>query len=332
MQNQHLQQIITAYALMPDTAIVGEHKEGLSNNYALQSGGARLFLKVYRHTDEAKVREIHKVKAYFAEGGIPIVLPRKNVSGETLTILDDTFYALFPYVEGRHPGKGNITLDELAAMGEMLADMHLQSVKRPFVIDDFFKGWDVETFAAKAEAILQVIAGKAERTELDNQMEELVLLKRSLVEANTKRFEDFNLPNDTLTHGDYHDFNLFFNDGPHVTWVFDLEKAEMAPRVIELLRSMEYVIMNGDFSQENIEKAKHYVRAYHQKYPISKEEVAAGVEVRYIKDFHSLWVEGEYNLKSNDRFNRFFESSYLGLQWLTENRAHLKEELLSVLG
>ncbi len=47
----------------------------LSENFILYEGTLRFFLKKYRFSDPQRVREVHSAKHYFAEGGIPVILP-----------------------------------------------------------------------------------------------------------------------------------------------------------------------------------------------------------------------------------------------------------------
>jgi homoserine kinase type II len=331
MRNNDLELIIGSYALSPNTRILDEHKDGLSNNYSLESLGTKYFLKQYRHTDLDKVREIHQVKQYFAAGGIPIVLPIPNTNRETITVLDGTAFALFPYIEGKHPVRGEPSAQHLRSLAKMLARIHLVSVHTPLVIKDHFKGWAVDGFTEKAESILSIIANKPDRNEFDTQMEQSVLLKQSIVKTNTKTVADFNLPSSTLTHGDYHEFNVFFDDDDEVSWVFDLEKAEMAPRVYELIRSMEYICLDGKFNDQRIQNAILYIREYHQEYPLNKEELSKGIELKYILDAYSLWLAGEHYLNDNNRFDRFFAPSFAALRYFHENLAEFTNRLCEAL-
>ena len=49
----------------------------LSENHILtsSSASAKYFLKKYRFDDIARIHEVHAVKRYFAERGLPVILP-----------------------------------------------------------------------------------------------------------------------------------------------------------------------------------------------------------------------------------------------------------------
>lgn len=113
--------------------------------------------------------------------------------------------------------------------------------------------------------------------------------------------------------------NIFFDSNERVELVFDLEKAQIAPRVFELIRSMELTNLAGNFDDFHMRKAKVYVDAYHKYYPLAEGEFARGVEVRFINEFHSLWIEGEVYLKNNDRFTRFYPATYNTIMYLRDN-------------
>jgi homoserine kinase type II len=327
MTEEIFQKIIANYPMLHKARIVNELKNGLSNNYAFEAERVRYFLKQYRHSNFEKVREIHNVKKYLHDGGIPVIQPMYTAGNDTLVEIEDSMYAVFPFVVGLHQKEsavGDAALDELA---HTLADIHKLSVSNPFVINDTFHDWNPDKFMNKAEAILAALDCKPNLTELDEQMKQGVILKRELVSANKKKLADFDLPNDTLCHGDYHVYNVFFDQKGKVEWVFDLEKAEMAPRVFELVRSMNYMNLGGNFDDAHMAKANTYVNAYHGYYPLIEGEFARGVEMRFVKDFHSLWIEGEVFLKNNDRFNRFYEAEFRSLVYLKDHLADFIKKL-----
>jgi Ser/Thr protein kinase RdoA (MazF antagonist) len=73
----------------------------LSENYILNDDTTKFFFKKYRYDDEERIREIHAAKKYFADNSIPVILPIETISGNTYFALDNFYYVLFPFVEGR---------------------------------------------------------------------------------------------------------------------------------------------------------------------------------------------------------------------------------------
>lgn len=101
----------------------------LSQNFILEENGVKFFLKQYRQTKEGRIKEIHSIKFFFAEHGIPAVLPLKTKDGNTFFSFENSFFALFPFVNGKRAVRGCITVKELQEMGKLLARIHLLSKK-----------------------------------------------------------------------------------------------------------------------------------------------------------------------------------------------------------
>lgn len=181
MTIDQLNLITSLYDFLLGARIIGELKTGLSNNYVLESQGTKYFLKQYRYADLEKVKEIHLVKKYLSDGGIPIIQPLSRVTGETIAVVDGVMYAIFPFVTGYHQLQGNVSDSALDSMAQMLAKIHKVSLNRQLVIGEAFKEWNRDNFLEKATAILRVIEHKKELTELDVQMKELILVKRELM-------------------------------------------------------------------------------------------------------------------------------------------------------
>ena len=76
--------ISNLYDVAKGVKFVRNIEEGyLSQNYVLETPEKKFFLKQYSDRYELDmVRDIHKVKFFFAKSGIPIILPYKDNSNE----------------------------------------------------------------------------------------------------------------------------------------------------------------------------------------------------------------------------------------------------------
>jgi Ser/Thr protein kinase RdoA (MazF antagonist) len=300
----------------------------LSENYVLTDGAVKYFLKKYRFTNAGRIEEIHRVKKYFSEGGIPVIMPLPTKTGERFFEFENRFYAIFPFVTDRQLEKEQITQKAITSLAETLAQMHLlgRGVKIP--VNDFFKGWNKESSLKEIENILIKISDVKEKTLFDVLAKRNVLLKRKIIGSNSQTYNQFNFQNDHLIHGDYTIGNVFFDKDDNVSFVFDFEKTEYAPRFFELFRSMIYsTFFDEEISQDALGRAKLYIDSYRAVYQMPDDEFIAGFTAYYLRATHSVWVESEHYLKGNNRVDQLLKSDALRISYISENFEKMKEYL-----
>lgn len=300
----------------------------LSENHILSDGEKKFFLKKYRFDTPHRIEEIHRAKKYFAEGGIPAILPISLLDGKTFFEHSGSYYTLFPFVNGEHREGETLTDTASISLGTMLGRIHLRGKQSTLQINDYFKITDREKVFKKMEDILDVIHAKDSLDAFDTLALETIELKKSLLEKNTLSFEDFHLNSDHLIHGDYLVHNVFFDTNQQVQYVFDFEKTGYAPRVFEVFRSMFFSFLTDDVEEKKLENAKKYLDAYTSVYPMSKEERIKGLQLVFLKTINSFWVEGEHYLKNNLRTDPLLFENNKRIKYLSENLETLTEFLI----
>ena len=281
-------------------------KGALSENHIISNSTTKYFLKKYRFTDESRIKEVHEAKNFFAQGGIPVILPIPTKEGQTYFSFEGSFYALFPFVEGKQFERGELTPKAITSMAQMLARIHLIGKTSTLSNTDSFKMMSREAFLTKYDLIQVEIDKITIPTEFDFLAKKCMDLKKKIVTENILTTDDLVLPNDYLIHGDYLDHNLFFNEDDEVIYVFDFEKVMYAPRAYELWRSLMYSEVDKDT----------YIKAYRKIYPISDDELKKGFALYCLKQSRILWTESEHYLKGNLRVDQFLVSEYERLESL----------------
>ena len=299
----------------------------LSENHILFQDDKRYFLKKYRFENKERIEEIHSAKKYFADGGIPVILPVINKKQETF-FLNDGYYALFPFIEDKQLERGSLTDTATVSLGEMLGKIHLLGKESTLPIKERFKPWDKEKSLDKIEAIGLEIKKKTMLNDFDKLALDNIQLKKNLILKNSIVYEDLDLPSDHLIHGDYLDQNVFFGDDDNVSHVFDFEKTDYSPRMYELFRSMMYGFLSDEIVKEDLEKSKLYLNSYLSIYPTSKEELIKGLKLFYFKSIHAVWVESEHYLKDNDRSDVYLLSDFKRVKYLSEHYEEFEEGLI----
>lgn len=304
-------------------------KGSLSENHILTDGRTKYFLKQYGFDSKDKVEKIHLIKKYFADGGIPIILPIVSKEGDTIFSFENGYYALFPFITDKQLEKSSLVGTAVVSLGEMLGRIHLLGRDAKLPIEERFHPWRKEKSLEKIGLISLKLSKINNLTDFDKLALESIETKRKLIEENPISYEELNLPSNHLIHGDYLDHNVFFRDDNTVSHVFDLEKASYSPRTHELFRSMIYSFLSEEVNKENIDKAKLYLKSYIEVYPTSKEELKKGLKLSYLKSIHGLWTEGEHYLKNNFRADEFLKTDFRRIKYFSQNYEKFEKELLS---
>ena len=315
-----LQKIIEKYGL--DLSIVEKVAQGfLSENYVLTDGVTKYFLKKYRFTDSGRIKEVHCAKKYFSDGGIPVILPIASKDSETFFEHEKGFYTLFPFVLDRQIAWDKLSEKAITSYAQMLARIHLLGSKSTIAVSEFNKPWDSKATLEEIEQILQKISKMEPKTDFDIRAEKNLLLKKKLIESSRKTYDQFDLSNDHLIHGDYIIPNVFFDEDENVSFVFDWEKTEYSPRFLELFRSLIQCTLFDPI------RSKTYLDAYLAIYPATKEHLENGIDAYCLEQTHSLWIEDEHYVKENTRADELLESNSFKISYFASDLEEFKKNL-----
>lgn len=299
----------------------------LSENYVLMQGSTKYFLKQYRFNDENRIKEIHLAKNYFARGGIPVILPIENKAGNTFFVFNNKYYVLFPFIINKQLEGDSLTDTAIVSLGEMLGRIHLLGRDAKVPIKERFKEWNKEKALEKIETIYLEIKKIPNLTDFDKLALSSIEIKKNLIKKNSIFFKDLNLESDHLIHGDYICHNVFFSENDIVSHIFDFEKTDYSPRVYELLRAVMHSFFDKSIQRKGIDKARLFMGAYHNIYPVSKKEIAQGLKLFYLKLIHGVWVEEEHYLKNNSRVDEFLKNNFELMEYLSEHYTEFEKEL-----
>ncbi len=300
----------------------------LSENFILYDSAGRYFLKKYRFTNPRRVSEVHAAKCFFAQGGIPVILPLPCLDARTFFEHAGAYYTLFPFIEGGSFERHRLGDQAIVSFGQTLGKIHLLGKASKLPINDFFKIEADRTIQEKIEKILNLIEAITHPSDFDILALQNLRLKQNLLLENTTSIESLKLPADHLIHGDYLDHNVFFDENDTVQWVFDFEKTGYAPRTYELFRSMAYCILSSDFTATDFKKARLYLKSYREVYPLSDGEIESGLRLYFSKCIHGLWIEGEHYLKGNNRVDHFLAEEHKRIAYLAQNLDTMRDALL----
>jgi Ser/Thr protein kinase RdoA (MazF antagonist) len=300
-----------------------------ARNSLIRTGKGRYFLKRYRFGDLLRLQAAHAAKFYFAAAGVPAIKPLKNVQGASYFLYGEKYYALFPQVQAKQIGRGRFSPQALESAGAMLAQMH--HIGRGQVLPALRASGRrlrlVEAeFGPRAQRLLELLKRQEKPNDFDRLAAEFIGLKLRLA-ADYREGDDpiHRLPFDHMVHGDYHDGNMFFSEGDRINWICDWEKVTVAPRAVELIRSMEFICF-GDisdyvpvFGEQNFAAARRYLQAYTTAYAVPKDEFVAAYQAYYWGRIIELWVETEHYIEGNRRLDVFLRPRYTFVRYYAEH-------------
>lgn len=292
--------------------ITEENSEGVLNkNYLLTTDQGRYFIKSVREKRKSSVPYIAAVEEFFFRRGIPAVCMRRTQDGSAFAEYDSSVYTVYPFLESVRTHKYDRT--DFRTMGEMLGRIHLAgSVNIPPTLSQkLFDEKSPEMVVEKLRHHRSSIREKRTLDSTDIAFLDYIELKLNML-ARAAHIES--LPMDTLVHGDYHTRNLLLNPKREIIGICDWEQASMNARSYELARSVLYVCFNGESdddqshvydTQKAIEPAHAFIAGYSSIYPISNEELVAGMKLRWKKLVYSFWIEEQYYASGDARSNKF---------------------------
>ena len=314
-----LNQVSELYELNPLDYIEKVTKGYLSENHIISDKNKKYFLKKYRFNNEERIKQIHSVKQFFNEKGIPVIMPLSTSNGSTFFSYNKGFYTLFPFINKKQLTRGEPTKPAIISMAKTLAKMHLYGKDSVIKIDNTFNPWNKEESLHNISLVMGKIKSIKHKTNFDKLALKIILLKKKIIVENEIKYEQFNFSNDYLVHGDYVDQYIFLNDNDEIAYIFDFEKAQYSPRFPELFRSMMNSFLSGEINEENIKRAKLYLNTYCSIYPMPPKEIEINFKVYYLKTVHGLWVEVEHYLNNNNRADEFLKPNFEKILYFSKN-------------
>lgn len=275
--------------------------EGVINQtWLIDTVDGRYALRRYARGSRSAIERVHDLMAYVADNGLPAVTPLITNEGDTLVEHDGWFYALFPHARGAQVPRNQLTVHQTRPMGEALARLHhtLSDVpRRGFPSRD--APLDTDRSVQEIDMLLDHIAALSEPAETDLWADTRLRSRRDWLLAHRERdFPDIGSFPRQVTHGDFHESNLFFEDDA-VTAILDWDRVEIAPRVFEIVRTMHISL------QLDPVLCGSFLNAYRRYEPMENQDLEAIVGWYESMRAHDLWLYHTLYRDGNERVRRY---------------------------
>lgn len=267
----------------------------MSQNFRVHTQTESFFLKCYRDRLNNVLHDIKHAEEYFAQNGLPIILPRKDRYGREAFWCQGSWYSVFPFVSGVNLVRHDLTEPLITSIATTLAKLHEAGERftyRPF---QMMRVGNARKFLMEnVELDRQVSTNKTLSTD-EEQVKEILSLKRRLFEQGTRTLADFALTFECLLHGDFQHYNLFAAQNS-VTHIFDLERTSLGPAIYELTRAIFMDCFEDGWEEQNFAHAHLYLASYRSLRSFSFESFVKAIQFYLYNLIHTSWLEANFVL------------------------------------
>lgn len=306
----------------------------LNQNLIATSARGAYFLKGYRYADSAPIAREHRLISFAAQAGIPTPPPISTPDGATFMRVGGRFWAVFPFLRGEQPSPNDMTPIHAASMGRVLAHIHEALSRFPANEAVAFPTeltWDSSQASKEMQEYEAEIARRPIREPFDQHALSSFAYRRTLLASGIAGPQAFALLPVQLLHGDFHDRNLFFDQGGQVTGIIDWELAKVGPRAWEIVRTLDYALPLAQDLEGGGALLRAFIHAYAQAAPLTEEECVAMPELYWAVRVHSLWPYEEHYRKGSARTDRVALQDLETLGWWAAHRHELADALKEAL-
>lgn len=297
----------------------------MNRNWVVAAGSGRLDVSA------ATARSVFAVVSWLASRSVPVVLPVRTVSGDTVVDLEGRCYCLVPWVEGVHRAGCDLSLPAVARLGHLVGTIHQALVDVPGEcglppVPDALEVKVAEVAAAEELIghINRIIASIAEPTPYDVRVRALVQRRLELLRGHGHLRPAVAAPLGPFgrIHGDLNTRNLLFR-GEEVVAVLDWDRMRVDAYVDEVVRTGQ-VMFGGEDGVLDLERITVFSASYRTVVPVDGEALAGAVLRLWWKRLTDVWpVEFRYvRGDPSERIAGLFPPEEQVLEWWTR---HLKE-------
>ena len=278
---------------------------GANNSvYKVESTPA-FFLRKYRAHDASRIMNEHKLLFFLSQKVPTVVSPCLTSDGQSFVEVNGEYYALFPKAHGSLIEKHALTDKHAFEAGITLAKLHrqLSLYPRNVMQNEIFPviqlSWNREQWLQRLDKIIAAIEAKGEQN-----VEDAWALRRSMQQrcflASDHCVHSYQTKTErVLIHGDFHHYNLFFDNRSKVSGIIDWDLVQYMPPAYEIARACMYMF------DMDVKKSVEFVSGYLSTNELSKVSIIDGVCAWGIFADHHIWALEEVYLKRNLAARKF---------------------------
>ncbi len=318
---EDLAPLLEHYGLAPTAPAQPVGVGTLNWNYRIETDQGPRFVRKHRvDLPRERIEQEHELVRWAVERGIPAPLAQQALDGNTVLEHEGALWAVFPWVEGVPPVRGQMDPHQAFEAGAMHGRIHRVLIDYPQSVEVTPPpAFDV----ARSSAHLARILSAAQEQRAEDWIIEGLTFQLALLREHGTNASEAGLAR-SPSHGDYHDQQLLFGPNGNVAAVTDWELFGMRPRAWELVRSAAFSqILETPLLED-------YVSGYCEHMALPADECRLAIELWWQGRIHSAWVFQAHFLEGNKRVAEFFPESLRALHALADAdaRRELTERFL----
>ncbi|NAW59019.1 MULTISPECIES: phosphotransferase [unclassified Vibrio] len=271
---------------------------GATNQIYRLSEPETFYLRRFKTGEPQKIIREHALVANLSEQALPVVLPLCTMDNRTWVEEMGSFFALYP--EARGEIVNQLSLSHARAAGEALARLHLGLVGyRQDGFPVIPLRWSQSSWVARLQVIIDRLQSQANPT--DTERWALIRAKQQqqflASDCSIHHYQPVSKPQ--LIHGDYHQYNVFFDANREVSAVIDWDLVCCMPVGYEIARACMYMF------QLDAGHCAEFVRGYIKWSPLTNETLDDGAKAWGIYADHHVWALEAVYLHGNTAAKKF---------------------------
>lgn len=296
--------------------------EGLLNRgYQVETTEGRCFLKHYLDQTPAAIAFQHAVTARLRAAGIPALPPLADRHGRTARRVRGRWFAVFPWVDGRHRGGADLDAAECRDLGTLLGAVHatlarmLPPVQQPL----FAPAADAAQSMAIAHRLLGCIRARAVREPFDDLAEHRLIERlRMLRRLAHRRPADHDRPSTGYVHGDFHPLNLLYGDRAPIA-IIDWDRLAALPHTEEAVRAALLFFTAPGTGLLDVARVRGFMHAYRAVADPGRIELESAVHRLWWERLNDFWVLNRHYDERDHRSDPLFPASAALIVWWTRH-------------
>lgn len=297
--DSHLRRVLAAWNIGA-AAAVAEVPGGATNRvFRVETCSGTWFVRRYAKRDPALAAREHALIDAVRSAGLPAPAPIALAGGGTVLVSEGEVYALYEPAVGRQLDKVELGREHAWACGEMLGRLHVALAARPDAgYVRWSLSWDGAEWLERLSRVEAAIHSAGVRDVTDRHALERVRAQRAWL-SDVRCHHAYSAEHASqVTHGDYQNANLFFDDAG-VSGIIDWEQAAWMPRAYEAARAVSFIFL------PDRERTRTFLEAYSKASGAGAAELADGARAWGAFADHHVWPVEQVYLHENAAARRY---------------------------
>ncbi|HSA52177.1 MAG TPA: phosphotransferase [Yinghuangia sp.] len=300
--------------------------EGLLNRgYEVRTTEGRWFLKHYLDQAPQSIVFQHRATARLRARGIPALPPLAARDGATAQCVRGRWFALFPWVEGRHRSGAELDDGECRELGALLGGVHatlrrtLPPVQQPL----FAPAADAGHSIAVANRLLAGIRARRVREPFD-ELAEHRLIERLRMLRRFAHATPTDAPRQGYVHGDFHPLNLLYADGSPAA-IIDWDRLAALPDTEEMVRAALLFFTAPGTGTLDLARVRAFVHAYRAVSDPGPADLTTAVRRLWWERLNDFWMLTRHYVERDHRSDPLFPASAALIVWWTRHHEEVRD-------